>query len=211
MILGTGLLKFFNSRIDYGISKFITRIPDRTEKLPCITSLMLSQSKIANANYVCNKLPEACNVKQHPHISSSSVAPPLLHNTALPHTTAYTPAKHKISPSMNVQYDKNECMTLSDITGNENLNNIVLKDRVKTIDLSKSDISHSQKSQIIKMLNNHPTLAFANNLKELGCTDLMTYDITPIRIKSYICPWKHRSSMRHLIPLWDNNTEGSSM
>ena len=175
MILGTDLLKFLNARIDYGTSKFITRIiPDRTDKLSCITSLMLSQPKIANTNYVCNKLPEACNVKQHPHISSSSTAPPLLHNTAPSHTTAYTPAKHNISPSMNVQYDKSECM--SEITGNENLNYIVLKDRIKDIDLSKSDITHSQKSQLIKMLNNH-TLAFANNLKELGRTDLMTHDI----------------------------------
>ena len=47
------------------------------------------------------------------------------------------------------------------------------------------------------MLNSH-TLAFANNLKELGRTDVMTCDIklkadaTPVRIKSYTCPWKHR-------------------
>ena len=203
MILGTDLLKFLNARIDYGTSKFITRIiPDRTEKLSCITSLMLSQPKIANTNYVCNKLPEACNVKRHPHISSSSTAPPLLHNTAPSHTTAYTPAKHNISPSMNVQYDKSECT--SEITGNENLNNIVLKDRIKDIDLSNSDITHSQKSQLIKMLNNH-TLAFANNLKELGRTDLMTYDIElkadvkPVRIKSYTCPWKHREIINEKI------------
>ena len=43
------------------------------------------------------------------------------------------------------------------------------------------------------MLNNH-TLAFANNLKELGRNNLMTYhielraDVTSIRIKSYTCP-----------------------
>ena len=144
MILGTDLLIFLNTRIDYGTSKFISRIPDRTETLSCITSLMLSQTKIASANYVCDKLHEACNVMQHPHISSSSVTSPLLHNTTPPRTTAYTPAKHNISPSMNVQYDKNECM--SDITGNENWNYIVLKDRVKDIDLSKSDIKHNQKS-----------------------------------------------------------------
>ena len=72
-----------------------------------------------------------------------------------------------------------------------------LNPRVEKIHLADSDTNEAQKQQLIKLMNKYG-MCFANNLKELGRTFLIEYDIEtvkdikPIRIKPYKCAYKHR-------------------
>ena len=76
----------------------------------------------------------------------------------------------------------------------------VLKPRVEKIHITDSDTDSTQKQKLIQLANKYE-MCFANDLMELGRTNIMEYDIEtvpdlkPIRLKPYNCPYKHREIM----------------
>ena len=79
-----------------------------------------------------------------------------------------------------------------------------LNTRVQQVHIADSDTTEHQKQKLIKLVNKYEH-CFANNLKELGRTHLLEYDIettpgiTPIRMRPYKCPYKHREYIREEI------------
>ena len=74
---------------------------------------------------------------------------------------------------------------------------VQLTTRVEKINIAESDTNSTQKQELIKLVNAYQD-AFANNLMELGRTNIMEYDIeiephtVPICSKAYSCPYKFR-------------------
>ena len=85
----------------------------------------------------------------------------------------------------------NNCGSCSEST------NQVLNERVKKINLAESDTDSVQKQQLINLVNNY-TSCFANNLNELGRTNVMEYDIElmegakPVCMRPYKCAYSQR-------------------
>ena len=81
---------------------------------------------------------------------------------------------------------------------------IKLNPRVEQIHLADSDTSEEQKQQLIHLMNRYE-MCFANNLMELGRTSVIEYDIEtvpdikPIRLKPYLCPYKHKEIIHQKI------------
>ena len=68
---------------------------------------------------------------------------------------------------------------------------------MKKINLAESDTDSVQKQQLINLVNNY-TSCFANNLNELGRTNVMEYDIElmegakPVCMRPYKCAYSQR-------------------
>ena len=82
--------------------------------------------------------------------------------------------------------------------GSNSVENIYeLHERVKDIHIADSDTNDYQKEQLIQLANKYK-LCFANNLMQLGRTNVMEYDIEiednckPVNIKPYKCAYAHR-------------------
>jgi len=74
---------------------------------------------------------------------------------------------------------------------------VKLNPRVEKIHLADTETTEEQKQRLIRLMNKYE-LCFANNLNELGRTNIMEYDIEtvpgiePIRLNPYKCAYKHR-------------------
>jgi len=79
-----------------------------------------------------------------------------------------------------------------------------------TIDLNEADLNHVQKQSVRNMLD-HFRDVFAEDLSEIGCTNLMTYDIRlkpnahPIRMRPYKTGWKQREIIEDQVDEWVKN------
>ena len=75
------------------------------------------------------------------------------------------------------------------------------------IDLSKSDLTDTQKQEVKTLLDSFSDV-FAENIKDIGCTNLLTYDIRlksnvkPIRMRPYKTGWKQREIIEDQVDEW---------
>ena len=80
----------------------------------------------------------------------------------------------------------------------------------ESIDLTEADLNDNQK-QIVKELLNKFQDVFADNSGEIGCTNLLTYDIRlkpntkPIRMRPYKTGWKQRELIEDQVTEWLDN------
>lgn len=78
---------------------------------------------------------------------------------------------------------------------------------IDKIDFENADLNDSQKSQLITLIKQYRTI-FADDIKELGTTHLMKYDIKlkpntrPIRLRPYKTAWKEREIITEQIKEW---------
>lgn len=105
----------------------------------------------------------------------------------------------------------NECIAMLHETSEvpKMTENVRLKDKIKDINLTNVDINGHQKQKLIELLNSY-TDVFANNLKDIGRTNLICYDVEvpldakPIRLRQYQTPYKHRGIIEeHINELLD--------
>ena len=75
-----------------------------------------------------------------------------------------------------------------------------LEDRVKRIDIHKSNITSTQKSDIVHLLNNYTDI-FATDLFDIGRTNILQYDIEiprdtkPIHLPQYKYAYQYRNTI----------------
>ena len=82
----------------------------------------------------------------------------------------------------------------------DNEMNVSLKVKLAKINLRDSQVNVNEKRQLISLLNSYDDV-FANNLSELGRTNIIEYDIEvpydakPIKLPQYKYPYKHRDTI----------------
>ena len=115
-----------------------------------------------------------------------------IHDTNIENSVQFEPCVEKISV-LNVCDTTNGVNVVPDCHAKQH----VLRDRVMKIQMADSDTTDHQKQLLIQLINKYE-LCFANNLMELGRTNVFEYDIElepgtrPIRMKPYKCAFNQR-------------------